>query len=59
MKRDWQKTRIHFGCGAILGGLTAFAGGGNWIWILITAGVVGLLAGIFLDRFWEHFQSWW
>jgi outer membrane lipoprotein SlyB len=58
-KRDWQKTRIHFFCGAILGGLLAFASGGGWLTSLITAISVGAFAAIFLDRFWEDFLRWW
>jgi energy-converting hydrogenase Eha subunit A len=56
-KRDWQKTRIHFCCGVILGGLSVLATGGGPIAILIAAFLIGLLAAIFLDKFWEEFQA--
>jgi uncharacterized membrane protein YoaK (UPF0700 family) len=58
-KRDWEKTWIHFFCGAFLGAFSAFAWGGDWIWIIVSAIVTGLLAAIFLDRFWEDFLRWW
>jgi hypothetical protein len=58
-KRDWGKTRLHFFCGVVLGAFSGFAWGGDWIWIAASALVTGLLAAIFLDRFWENFPSWW
>lgn len=58
-KRDWQKTRIHFVCGVIFGGLSAFASGGAWIAIVVVALATGLLAAIFLDQFWEGNGSIW
>ena len=57
-QRDWQKTRIHFVCGALLGGMTMLSdvpSHGSWIWFLIVPLVTGLIAAIFLDRFWD----WW
>jgi ABC-type xylose transport system permease subunit len=58
-KRDWQKTRIHAVCGAIIGGGSVLVGGGDWRTALAGAIILAVLAGIFLDQFWEHFISWW
>lgn len=58
-KRDWQKTRIHFVCGVIFGGLSAFGSDGGWIVIAIIALVTGMLAAVFLDQFWDGIGSIW
>ena len=58
-KRDWQKTRIHAVCGFVVGGGTVLLSGGGWMAALVWAVIFGLLAGIFLDRFWDHLRSWW
>jgi len=56
-RRDWQKTRIHAVGGALVGGVPVLISGGGWVMTLLCAIIGGLLAGIFLDRFWEHFTS--
>ena len=71
-KRDWAKTRLHFVCGGLMG-----AGVGLYFWFdstwndswligaafIIGGGVaLGILAGFFLDDFWENFLRlfrWW
>jgi len=58
-ERDWQKTRIHFVCGFVLGSISTFGSGGGWVLAVICGLLLGTLAGVFLDRFWERFQSWW
>lgn len=58
-QRDWQKTRIHAVCGAVLSGGPVLLGGGGWVMALVCAIVLGVLAGMYLDRFWEHILSWW
>jgi len=57
-QRDWQKTRIHFVFGALLGGLTMLSdvpSNNGWIWFFVMSLGTGLIAAIFLDRFW----GWW
>jgi hypothetical protein len=58
-KRDWEKTWVHFFCGAVVGaGIGLYLDHG----ILFGLGgaiLTGLLAAIFLDRFWETFLEWW
>jgi hypothetical protein len=54
------KTRIHFVCGALLGGLTILSdvpSSGSWIWFLVVPLVTGLIAAIFLDKFWDLWVS--
>ncbi|MCD4825001.1 MAG: hypothetical protein K8S55_10350 [Phycisphaerae bacterium] len=64
---DWFKVIIHFVCGAVVG---ALAGVLLWLYLLdgesmqiglmlIGGGAVvfGLLAGIFLERFWEGIKE--
>jgi hypothetical protein len=70
-KIDWLKVILHFICGAFLGALIGF---GFWVywfdeqsiraslfWLSGGALVIGLLAAIFLDRFWEGLKrySYW
>jgi hypothetical protein len=52
-KRDWQTTRIHFVCGLMIGGVSAFVMGGGWVAISIAGLAVGLFAAIFMDGFWD------
>ena len=58
-KRDWVKTQVHFACGIILGVLISWSMGGGRLEICATGLVVGILAAIFLDRFWESLLEWW
>ena len=68
---DWRRVIIHFVVGAVVGGAI---GAGYWIFdpvdtdtdvgvVLVVAGavLVGTLAAIFGDRFWESLKdsSWW
>jgi len=67
---DWFKVILHFVCGAVVGALVglglwvndcgdgdSFCGGAFWIGG--GAIVVGLLAGVFLDRFWDALKDRW
>ena len=58
-KRDWEKTWIHFVFGFVVGWLAVFSTGGGWIVNLAVALLLGILAAIYLDKFWEEFLSWW
>jgi ABC-type phosphate transport system permease subunit len=57
-KRDWEKTRIHFVCGFLVGLFAAYSGSG-WLITLTVALGFGILAAIFLDKFWDNIRSWW
>jgi hypothetical protein len=61
---DWLRFWVHFVCGALLGGLLGI----HWqspLWICGCALAVGLVAGIWGDRFWNRFLEnmrwlrWW
>ena len=54
-QRDWFKTWVHFFCGLVVGAVMGAYAFGEWLYILITALVVGILAAIFLDEFWDDF----
>ena len=56
--RDWGKTWLHFFCGFIVGGGVGAYAFGDWLYLLITALVVGILAALFLDGFWDEFLRW-
>ena len=67
-KRDWEKTWIHFFCGAILGAGLGFYFSPDpsehnfWptgaVFMVGGATIIGFLAAFFLDRFWETFVEW-
>ena len=57
--RDWIKIQVHFVCGAILGVATTWSSGGSWLLVCAAGLMVGLLAAVFLDRFWHWFLTWW
>jgi len=58
-KRDWQKTHLHFWCGVVVGAAAIFsADGGLWA-VVVGAAIIGLLAAVFLDHFWEAILRWW
>jgi len=67
-KRDWFKTVLHFICGAILGGILGLVT--CWWWmdsdvsrstviVFLSGGalVFGVLAGLFLDSFWDWLKD--
>jgi hypothetical protein len=59
-QRDWFKTWLHFFCGLVVGGFVGiYSFQDDWIYILITAFVSGILAAIYLDDFWQDFLRWW
>jgi len=58
-QRDWFKTWLHFFCGLVVGGLPMLWQDFDWISILAVALLAGVLAAIYLDRFWEWFLDWW
>ena len=53
-KRNWKKTGVYFVCGFVIGGLAVFQSD-NWRLDLTVALVVGILAAIILDYFWNEF----
>ena len=67
-KRDWEKTWLHFFCGAAVGGGIGtyfwFDSSWNQSWLIgaafIIGGglVIGFLSALFLDDFWEKFLEW-
>ncbi len=70
---DWERFRIHFICGAAVGAMIGAAvwmrewhpGMSGWLWIGGLSLAVGLLGGVYGDRFWEWFLEnlrwllWW
>ncbi len=58
-KRDWEKTWIHGVCGLFLGAALGFSWSSEVWGAVIGAVLIGLIAAIYLDDFWEDFLSWW
>ena len=56
-KRDWFKTLIHSAFGFVIGGCAGFYYGENIIWAIVGGVVLGLIAAIYLDDFWD--SGWW
>jgi CDP-diglyceride synthetase len=65
-KRDWEKTWVHFFCGAVVGAIIGVRLAwslehSQYSWaigatlIVGAALLVGFLAAFFLDRFWDKF----
>lgn len=61
---DWFRFGVQFFFGALFGGLFGFylgAGAASrttaWLVTIFAALAVGLIAGLWGDRFWESFQS--
>lgn len=59
LPRDWGKTWLHFFCGIIAGGGVGAYAFDDWLYVIITAFGVGILAAIFLDEFWQRFLGGW
>ena len=66
-RTNWFKVVVHFFCGALLGAIFGLrlATPGKWksgwivlLIILTHSLVVGLLAAMYLDRFWERIQGY-
>jgi hypothetical protein len=58
-QRDWFKTWVHFFCGLVAGGLVGlYTFQDSWIYVLVTALAVAILAAIYLDDFWDDFLRW-
>jgi len=56
-QRDWFKIWVHFFCGLVVGGGIGAYCFSEWHYIIIAAVVVGILAAVFLDDFWDDFLS--
>lgn len=63
MKIDWVKFLLHFIFGLFLGSLAMVSWKlifevNSWMELLWLPILVGILGGIFGDRFWEKFVKW-